>query len=152
VLKPAESTPISILVLIELIADLLPAGVVNIVNGYGREAGMPLASSRRIAKIAFTGSTATGKVIAQAAANNLIPATLELVASRPTSSLPMWPMPMTNSSTKPSKAWCCSPSTRARSAPALARSSKSRFTTSSWTAPWRAYAPSSKAAHWTPTA
>jgi aldehyde dehydrogenase len=66
VLKPAESTPISILVLIELIADLLPAGVVNIVNGYGREAGMPLASSRRIAKIAFTGSTATGKVIAQA--------------------------------------------------------------------------------------
>ena len=83
VLKPAESTPISILVLIELIADLLPAGVVNIVNGYGREAGMPLASSRRIAKIAFTGSTATGKVIAQAAANNLIPATLELGGKSP---------------------------------------------------------------------
>ena len=83
ILKPAESTPISILVLIELIADLLPAGVVNIVNGYGREAGMPLASSRRIAKIAFTGSTATGKVIAQAAANNLIPATLELGGKSP---------------------------------------------------------------------
>ena len=55
VLKPAESTPISILILAELIADLLPAGVLNIVNGYGREAGMPLATSKRIAKIAFTG-------------------------------------------------------------------------------------------------
>jgi aldehyde dehydrogenase len=58
VLKPAESTPISILVLAELIADLLPPGVLNIVNGYGREVGMPLAGSKRIAKIAFTGSTA----------------------------------------------------------------------------------------------
>ncbi|MFB1031253.1 MAG: aldehyde dehydrogenase family protein, partial [Thauera sp.] len=64
VLKPAESTPISILVLMELIADLLPPGVLNIVNGYGREAGMPLATSKRIAKIAFTGSTSTGRVIA----------------------------------------------------------------------------------------
>jgi aldehyde dehydrogenase len=83
VLKPAESTPISILVLVELIADLLPPGVLNIVNGYGREAGMPLATSRRIAKIAFTGSTATGRVIAQAAASNLIPATLELGGKSP---------------------------------------------------------------------
>ena len=83
VLKPAESTPISILVLAELIADLLPPGVLNIVNGYGREAGMPLAQSRRIAKIAFTGSTATGRVIAQAAATNLIPATLELGGKSP---------------------------------------------------------------------
>ncbi|URI06685.1 aldehyde dehydrogenase [Aquincola tertiaricarbonis] len=83
VLKPAESTPISILVLTELIADLLPAGVLNIVNGYGREAGMPLAQSKRIAKIAFTGSTSTGRVIAQAAANNLIPATLELGGKSP---------------------------------------------------------------------
>lgn len=83
VLKPAESTPISILVLAGLIADLLPAGVLNIVNGYGREAGMPLATSKRIAKIAFTGSTATGKVIAQAAAANLIPATLELGGKSP---------------------------------------------------------------------
>jgi aldehyde dehydrogenase len=83
VLKPAESTPISILVLTELIADLLPPGVLNVVNGYGREAGMPLASSKRIAKIAFTGSTATGRVIAQAAANNLIPATLELGGKSP---------------------------------------------------------------------
>jgi aldehyde dehydrogenase len=83
VLKPAESTPISILILMELIADLLPAGVLNIVNGFGREAGMPLATSKRIAKIAFTGSTATGRVIAQAAATNLIPATLELGGKSP---------------------------------------------------------------------
>jgi aldehyde dehydrogenase len=83
VLKPAESTPVSIMVLVELIADLLPPGVLNIVNGLGREAGMPLASSKRIAKIAFTGSTATGRVIAQAAAANLIPATLELGGKSP---------------------------------------------------------------------
>jgi len=83
VLKPAESTPISILVLMELIADLLPPGVLNVVNGFGREAGMPLATSKRIAKIAFTGSTATGRVIAQAAAGNLIPATLELGGKSP---------------------------------------------------------------------
>ena len=83
VLKPAESTPISIMVMAELIADLLPPGVLNIVNGYGREAGMPLANSKRIAKIAFTGSTATGRVIAQAAATNLIPATLELGGKSP---------------------------------------------------------------------
>jgi len=83
VLKPAESTPVSIMVFAELIADLLPPGVLNIVNGYGREAGMPLASSKRIAKIAFTGSTATGRVIAQAAAGNLIPATLELGGKSP---------------------------------------------------------------------
>ena len=83
VMKPAESTPVSLLVLAELIADLLPAGVLNIVNGYGREAGMPLATSKRIAKIAFTGSTSTGRVIAQAAANNLIPATLELGGKSP---------------------------------------------------------------------
>jgi aldehyde dehydrogenase len=83
VLKPAESTPVSILVLAELIADLLPPGVLNIVNGYGKEAGMPLAQSKRIAKIAFTGSTVTGRVIAQAAATNLIPATLELGGKSP---------------------------------------------------------------------
>ena len=83
VLKPAESTPISILILVDLIADLLPPGVLNIVNGYGREAGMPLATSKRIAKIAFTGSTATGRVIAQAAATNLFPASLELGGKSP---------------------------------------------------------------------
>lgn len=83
VLKPAEQTPISILVLANLIGDLLPPGVLNIVNGFGREAGMPLAQSKRIAKIAFTGSTSTGRVIAQAAANSLIPATLELGGKSP---------------------------------------------------------------------
>lgn len=83
VMKPAEFTPISILILMELIADILPPGVINIVNGYGRDVGAPLANSRRIAKIAFTGSTATGRVIAQAAASNLIPATLELGGKSP---------------------------------------------------------------------
>src|SRR5487761_2064806 len=83
VLKPASETPISILILAELIADILPPGVLNIVNGHGREAGFPLATSKRIAKIAFTGSTSTGRVIAQAAANNLIPATLELGGKSP---------------------------------------------------------------------
>ncbi len=83
VLKPAESTPVSILVLMELIADLLPAGVLNIVNGFGKEAGMPLATSKRIGKIAFTGSTGTGRAIAQAAATNLIPSTLELGGKSP---------------------------------------------------------------------
>lgn len=83
VLKPAESTPVSILILMEVIGDLLPPGVLNIVNGYGREAGMPLATSKRIAKIAFTGSTVTGRAIAQAAASNLIPATLELGGKSP---------------------------------------------------------------------
>jgi aldehyde dehydrogenase len=83
VLKPAESTPVSIMVMAELINDLLPPGVLNIVNGYGREAGVALASSKRIAKIAFTGSTATGRAIAQAAAANLIPSTLELGGKSP---------------------------------------------------------------------
>ncbi|MFO1252532.1 MAG: aldehyde dehydrogenase family protein [Inhella sp.] len=83
VLKPAESTPVSILLLTELIADLLPPGVLNVVNGLGREAGQALAASRRIAKLAFTGSTATGRHIAQAAAANLIPVTLELGGKSP---------------------------------------------------------------------
>jgi aldehyde dehydrogenase len=83
VLKPAEFTPISIMILMETIADILPPGVINIVNGYGRDVGAPLANSRRIGKIAFTGSTGTGRVIAQAAASNLIPATLELGGKSP---------------------------------------------------------------------
>ena len=83
VLKPAEQTPISILILASLVGDLLPPGVLNIVNGYGREAGAALSQSKRIAKIAFTGSTNTGRVIAQAAAASLIPATLELGGKSP---------------------------------------------------------------------
>ena len=83
VLKPAEQTPASILVLAELIADLLPPGVLNIVNGFGLEAGKPLASSPRIAKIAFTGETTTGRLIMQYASQNLIPVTLELGGKSP---------------------------------------------------------------------
>jgi len=83
VLKPAEQTPASILVLAELIQDLLPAGVMNIVNGFGVEAGKPLASNRRIAKIAFTGETTTGRLIMQYASENIIPVTLELGGKSP---------------------------------------------------------------------
>ncbi|WP_445116076.1 acetaldehyde dehydrogenase ExaC [Acinetobacter sp. WZC-1] len=83
VLKPAEQTPSSILVLAELIQDLLPAGVLNIVNGYGIEVGRPLATSPRIAKIAFTGSTQVGQLIMQYATNHIIPVTLELGGKSP---------------------------------------------------------------------
>ena len=83
VLKPAEQTPVGILVLAELIADILPPGVLNIVNGFGLEAGKPLASSDRIAKIAFTGETTTGRLIMQYASQNLIPVTLELGGKSP---------------------------------------------------------------------
>ena len=83
VLKPAEQTPSSILVLMELIGDLLPAGVLNVVNGFGVEAGKPLASSPRIRKIAFTGETSTGRLISQYASQNLIPVTLELGGKSP---------------------------------------------------------------------
>ncbi|ACA21058.1 Aldehyde Dehydrogenase [Methylobacterium sp. 4-46] len=83
VLKPAEQTPASVLVLAEIIGDLLPAGVLNIVNGFGLEAGKPLASSPRIAKIAFTGETSTGRLIMQYASQNLIPVTLELGGKSP---------------------------------------------------------------------
>ncbi len=83
VLKPAEQTPASIMVLMEVIGDLLPAGVLNVVNGFGLEAGKPLASSNRIAKIAFTGETTTGRLIMQYASQNLIPVTLELGGKSP---------------------------------------------------------------------
>jgi aldehyde dehydrogenase len=83
VLKPAEQTPASILVWADLIGDLLPAGVLNIVSGFGLEAGKPLASSPRIAKIAFTGETSTGRLIMQYAGQNLIPVTLELGGKSP---------------------------------------------------------------------
>ncbi|AIY49266.2 Aldehyde dehydrogenase [Mycobacterium sp. VKM Ac-1817D] len=83
VLKPAEQTPVSVLYLMSLIGDLLPAGVVNVVNGFGVECGKPLASSNRIAKIAFTGETTTGRLIMQYASQNLIPVTLELGGKSP---------------------------------------------------------------------
>ena len=83
VLKPAEQTPASILVLLEVIQDLLPPGVLNVVNGFGVEAGKPLASSSRISKIAFTGETTTGRLIMQYASQNIIPVTLELGGKSP---------------------------------------------------------------------
>ncbi|MGB6973522.1 MAG: aldehyde dehydrogenase, partial [Terracidiphilus sp.] len=83
VLKPAEQTPASILVWAELVGDILPPGVLNIVNGFGVEAGKPLASSSRVAKIAFTGETTTGRLIMQYASQNLIPVTLELGGKSP---------------------------------------------------------------------
>ncbi len=83
VLKPAEQTPWSILVLMELVGDLIPAGVLNVVNGFGVEAGKPLASSPRVAKVAFTGETTTGRLIMQYASQNLIPVTLELGGKSP---------------------------------------------------------------------
>ena len=83
VIKPASETPLSLAVLMDLIGDVLPPGVLNVVNGYGSEVGTPLASSPRIAKIAFTGETTTGRLIMQYASENLIPMTLELGGKSP---------------------------------------------------------------------
>ena len=83
VLKPAESTPISIMVLMELIGDLLPPGVVNIVNGFGAELGRVLVTNKKVSKAAFTGSTATGRLVMQYATENIIPVTLELGGKSP---------------------------------------------------------------------
>ena len=83
VLKPAEQTPMSIMTLMDLIGDILPPGVLNVVNGFGVEAGKPLAQNKRIAKIAFTGETTTGRLIMQYASENLIPVTLELGGKSP---------------------------------------------------------------------
>lgn len=83
VVKPAEQTPTSIMVLMELIGDLLPPGVLNVVTGFGLEAGKPLATSSRISKISFTGETTTGRLILQYASENIIPATMELGGKSP---------------------------------------------------------------------
>ncbi len=83
VLKPAEQTPMSIMVLMDLVGDLLPPGVLNVVNGFGIEAGKPLAQNKRIAKIAFTGETTTGRLIMQYASENIIPSTVELGGKSP---------------------------------------------------------------------
>lgn len=83
VVKPAEQTPASIMVLLELIKDIVPPGVLNVVNGFGPEAGKPLALSERVAKVAFTGETTTGRLIMQYASQNLIPVTLELGGKSP---------------------------------------------------------------------
>lgn len=83
VLKPAEQTPVVIMKFMDLIADVLPAGVVNVVNGFGVEAGKPLASSDRVSKVAFTGETTTGRLIMQYASENITPVTLELGGKSP---------------------------------------------------------------------
>lgn len=83
VLKPAEQTPVSIMILMEMIEDILPAGVLNVINGFGLEAGKPLASNPRINKVAFTGETTTGQLIMQYASKNIIPVTLELGGKSP---------------------------------------------------------------------
>jgi aldehyde dehydrogenase len=83
VLKPAEQTPVSIMAFVELVGDLLPPGVLNVVQGFGVEAGKPLASSNRVAKVAFTGETTTGRLIMQYASENLLPVTLELGGKSP---------------------------------------------------------------------
>ncbi|MDX2257679.1 MAG: aldehyde dehydrogenase [Hyphomicrobiaceae bacterium] len=83
VLKPAEQTPMSIMAMMDLVGDLIPPGVLNVVNGFGIEAGKPLASNRRIAKVAFTGETTTGRLIMQYASENIIPVTLELGGKSP---------------------------------------------------------------------
>ncbi|RWZ58806.1 aldehyde dehydrogenase family protein [Halobacillus fulvus] len=83
VLKPAEQTPASIMLLLEMIEDILPAGVLNVVNGFGLEAGKPLAQNPRISKVAFTGETTTGRMIMQYASQNIIPVTLELGGKSP---------------------------------------------------------------------
>src|SRR5699024_11653061 len=83
VLKPAEQTPASIMFLMDLVGDLNPPGVLNVVNGFGLEAGKPLASSPRIGKIAFTGETTTGRMIMQYATENIIPVSLELGGKSP---------------------------------------------------------------------
>ncbi len=83
VLKPAEQTPMSIAVLMDMLADILPPGVINVVQGFGVEAGKPLAQSKRVAKVAFTGETTTGRLIMQYASENIIPVTLELGGKSP---------------------------------------------------------------------
>ena len=83
VVKPAEQTPASIMCLMELLSDIIPAGVVNVVNGFGPEAGKPLASSPRVHKVAFTGETTTGRLIMQMASENLVPVTMELGGKSP---------------------------------------------------------------------
>lgn len=83
VVKPAEQTPTSIICLMELIGDILPAGVLNVVTGFGPEAGKPLATSPRVAKVAFTGETTTGRLIMQYASENIIPVTMELGGKSP---------------------------------------------------------------------
>jgi aldehyde dehydrogenase len=114
VLKPAEQTPASIMLLMDIIGDLLPPGVLNVVNGFGVEAGKPLASSNRVRKIAFTGETTTGRLIMQYARRTSSRPPSSSAASRRTCSSPTSPPSETPSTTRPWRASRCSRSTRAR--------------------------------------
>ncbi len=118
VLKPAEQTPASILKVVEVIGDLLPPGVLNIVNGFGAEAGQALATSKRIAKIAFTGSTPVGSHILKCAAENIIPSTVELGGKSPN----IYFADIMNAEPtfidKAVEGWCWPSLTRAKCAPA----------------------------------
>ena len=118
VLKPASPTPWSILKLMEVIEDIVPPGVINVVNGPGGEIGKALAANPRIAKIGFTGETVTGRLIMQYAAQNIIPSTVELGGKSPNVFFSDVMRPTMTSSTKRSKALSCTRSTRARCAPA----------------------------------
>ncbi|WP_282456413.1 aldehyde dehydrogenase family protein [Chitinophaga sedimenti] len=119
VLKPAESTPVSIMVLMELIEDLIPAGVINIVNGFGAEVGRALVTNPKVAKAAFTGSTATGRLVMQYATENIIPVTLELGGKSPNIFFNSVMDADDEYRTKQSKARYYLPLTRVRSAPVL---------------------------------
>ncbi len=114
VVKPASPTPWSILKLAEIIQDIVPPGVINIVTGPGGEIGKALASSPRIAKIGFTGETTTGRLIMQYAAQNLIPSTVELGGKSPSSSSTTSWRKTTNSSTRRRRVLCSTPSTRVK--------------------------------------
>ena len=133
VLKPAEQTPVSIMAFMELIADILPSGVVNVVQGFGVEAGKPLAPSPRVAKIAFTGETTTGRLIMQYAAENLIPVTLELGGKSPNIFFADVLDAEDDFFDKALEGFAMFASTRARSAPARRGPwCRSRSTTGSW--------------------
>jgi aldehyde dehydrogenase len=151
VLKPAEQTPLGILVVMELIADILPPGVINVVNGFGVEAGKPLAQNKRIAKIAFTGETTTAGLSCNTRPTTSFRSRSNWAASRRTSSSPMSWTPTTSSSTRRSRVLRCLPSIRARSAPVPAvRWFRNRSTTGSWNAPSPAPRRSSRVIRSTP--
>ncbi len=133
VLKPAEQTPLSITLLAELVGDLLPAGVLNIVQGFGKEAGQALATSKRIAKIAFTGSTPVARTSSSAPPKTSSPAPWSWAARARTSTSKTSCRPSRPSSRRPPRAWCWPSSTRARCAPARrGRWCRNRSTPRSW--------------------
>ena len=153
VLKPASPTPWSILKLAEVIEDVVPPGVINIVTGPGAEIGKALAANPRIAKISFTGETVTGRLIMQYAAQNIIPSTVELGGKSPNIFFSdVMAAATTSSWTRPSRASCSSRSTRVRSArPRRGRWSRRTSTRRSWPGASSGSPRSSRVTRWTPT-